>query len=279
MNRVHLGNLTTSRPADQPCTPNHPAVINTHLVLIPSYNTGARLFPTVATIRRKEWPVLVVIDGSTDGTGEELARTAVNDPDLRVLVLPCNQGKGAAILHGLRQAHAHGFTHVVTVDADGQHSADDIETFVVLSRVHPDAMVIGVPVFDASAPTERILGHRIANFWSDLVTLRSGIGNSLFGFRVYPIAPLLRTFAETRFMRGFDFESEAAIRMSWQGVPVVNVPTPVSYFRREDGGVSHFNYLRDNLLLVFMYARLLVVLPTRLPGILARRRRVRTSRR
>jgi hypothetical protein len=179
----------------------------------------------------------------------------------------------------LRQAHAHGFTHVATVDADGQHSADDIETFVVLSRVHPDAMVIGVPVFDASAPTERILGHRIANFWSDLVTLRSGIGNSLFGFRVYPVAPLLRTFAETRFMRGFDFESEAAVRMSWHGVPVVNVPTPVSYFRREDGGVSHFNYLRDNLLLVFMYARLLVVLPTRLPGILARRRRVRTSRR
>ena len=278
MNRVHLGNLTTSLPADQPRTPSHPAVINTHLVLIPSYNTGARLFPTVATIRSKGWPVWVVIDGSTDGTGQELTRIAVNDPDLRVLVLPRNQGKGAAILHGLQRAHAHGFTHVVTVDADGQHSADDIETLVALSRAHPEAMVLGVPVFDASAPTERILGHRIANFWSNLVTLRSGIGNSLFGFRVYPVAPLLRTFSETRFMRGFDFESEAAIRLSWRGVPAVNVPTPVRYFRREDGGVSHFNYLRDNILLAFMYARLLVVLPTRLPAILARRR-VRTSRR
>lgn len=201
-------------------------------MLIPSYNTGARLFPTVATIRRKEWPVWVVIDGSTDGTGQELARTAVHDPDLRVLVLPRNQGKGAAILHGLREAHARGFTHVVTVDADGQHSADHIETLVELSHAHPEAMVLGVPVFDASAPTERILGHRIAKFWSDLVTLWSGVGNSLFGFRVYPIAPLLRTFAETRFMRGFDFESEAAIRLSWRGVPVVNVPTPVRYFRR-----------------------------------------------
>jgi hypothetical protein len=138
--------------------------------------------------------------------------------------------------------------------------------------------VLGVPVFDASAPTERILGHRIANFCSDLVTLRSGIGNSLFGFRVYPVAPLLRTFKETRFMRGFDFDSEAAIRLSWGGVPVVNVPTPVRYFGREDGGVSHFNYLRDNLLLAFMYARLLVVLPIHLPGILARRR-IRTLRR
>ena len=278
MNRVHLGNLTTSLPADQPRTPSCPEVTTTHLVLIPSYNTGTRLFPTVATIRSKEWPVWVVIDGSTDGTGQELARMALNDPDLCVFVLPRNQGKGAAILHGLRQAHAHGFTHVVTVDADGQHSADHIETLVVLSRAHPDAMVLGVPVFDASAPTERILGHRLANFCSDLVTLRSGIGNSLFGFRVYPVAPLLRTFDETRFMRGFDFESEAAIRLSWRGVPVVNVPTPVRYFRREDGGVSHFNYLRDNILLVFMYVRLLVVLPTRLPGILARRR-VSTSRR
>jgi glycosyltransferase involved in cell wall biosynthesis len=274
MNRVYLGSLTTSLPADQPYTP----VTTTHLVLIPSYNTGTRLFPTVATIRSKQWPVWVVIDGSTDGTGQELARMVVNDTDLRVLVLPRNQGKGAAILHGIRHAHAHGFTHVVTIDADGQHSADHIETLVVLSHAHPEAMVLGVPVFDASAPTERILGHRIANFWSDLVTLRSGIGNSLFGFRVYPVAPLLRTFEETRFMRGFDFESEAAIRLSWRGVPVVNVPTPVRYFRREDGGVSHFNYLRDNILLVFMYVRLLVVLPTRLPGILARRR-VSTSRR
>jgi glycosyltransferase involved in cell wall biosynthesis len=278
MNRVLLGDLTTSLPADQPRTPSHPAVITTHLVLIPSYNTGARLFSTVATIRHKQWPVWVVIDGSTDGTGQELARIAVNDPDLRVLVLPRNQGKGAAILHGLRKAREHGFTHVVTVDADGQHSADHIETLIALSRVHPDAMVLGVPVFDTSAPTERVVGHRIANFWSDLVTLRSGIGNSLFGFRVYPIAPLLRIFNETRFMRGFDFESEAAIRLSWQGVPVVNVPTPVRYFRREDGGVSHFNYLRDNILLVFMYVRLLVVLPIRLRSILARRR-VRTSHR
>ncbi len=278
MNRVRPGNLTTSLPADQPRTPSYPEVTTTHLVLIPSYNTGARLFPTVATIRTKEWPVWVVIDGSTDGTGPELARIAVNDPDLRVFVLPRNQGKGAAILHALQRAHEHGFTHVVTVDADGQHSADHIGTLVGLSRAHPQAMVLGVPVFDASAPAERILGHRIANFWSDLVTLRWGIGNSLFGFRVYPIGPLLRVFKESRFMRGFDFESEAAIRLSWRGVPVVNVPTPVRYFRREDGGVSHFNYLRDNILLVFMYARLLVMLPSRLPGILARRR-VRTSRR
>ncbi len=244
-----------------------------HVVLIPSYNTGARLFQTVATIRRLEYPVWVVIDGSTDGTGEELTRIAEHDPDLRVFVLPCNQGKGAAILHALHLAYRQGITHVVTVDADGQHSENDIGTFIATSRAHPAAMVLGIPIFDESAPKIRVAGHRIANVFADLVTLRSGIGNSLFGFRVYPVMPLLEVFNETRWMRRFDFDSEAAIRLSWRGVPAVNLPTPVRYFRREDGGVSHFRYLRDNILLGFMYARLFAGLATRLPGLLGRRTR------
>ncbi len=242
-----------------------------HVVVIPSYNTGSRLFDTVAAIRQQERPVWVVIDGSTDGTGEDLARVATHDPDLHVCVLPRNQGKGAAILHGLRLAHAHGFTHAVTVDADGQHSADHIEQLVALSDNHPDAMILGVPVFDASAPAIRIAGHMIANFWANLVTMWTGIGDSLFGFRVYPIAPLLRTFEQTRGMRRFDFDSEAAIRLAWLGVPPINVPTPVRYYRREEGGVSHFNYLRDNVLLVLMYLRLISELVWRLPGSVVRR--------
>jgi glycosyltransferase involved in cell wall biosynthesis len=248
----------------------------THVVLIPSYNTGARLFQTVAAIRRREYPVWVVIDGSTDGTGEELCRIAASDPDLQVFVLPCNQGKGAAILHALRLARGQGFTHVVTMDADGQHSDEDIISFIAASRAQPEAMVLGVPIFDASAPAIRVVGHRIANVFAGLVTLHSGIGNSLFGFRVYPVAPLLQVFAETRWMRRFDFDSEAAVRLSWQGVPAVNLSTPVRYFRHEDGGVSHFRYLRDNILLGFMYARLFMGMGRRLPGLLARR--LRSSR-
>jgi len=249
----------------------------THAVLIPSYNTGPRLFDTVATIRRQDRPVWVVIDGSTDGTGEDLARIATDDPGLHVHVLPRNGGKGAAILHGLHAIQADGYTHVVTVDADGQHCAEHIDALISLSRQHPDAMVLGVPIFDASAPAIRIAGHRIAHFWANLVTLRSGIGNSLFGFRVYPVAPLVRTFNETRWMRGFDFDSEAVIRLSWHGVPAINLPTPVRYFRRAEGGVSHFKYVRDNLLLVGMYMRLILTLIHRLPTLVARR--VRSCRR
>jgi glycosyltransferase involved in cell wall biosynthesis len=277
MNFVRTDIRTSLRSADSTTARTDDTGPASHVVLIPSYNTGDRLFDTVETIRQQAWPVWVVIDGSTDGTGEELVRVAADDPDLRVFVLSRNGGKGAAILHGLRQARVHGFTHVVTVDADGQHAADCIGSLVSLSQAHPEAMVLGVPLFDSTAPAIRVFGHRIANFWACLVTLRGGIGNSLFGFRVYPVASLLHAFDETRWMRGFDFDSEAAIRLSWHGVPAINLPTPVRYFRREDGGVSHFKYLRDNLLLISMYARLFAELLPRLPGLLARR--VRSFRR
>jgi len=231
-----------------------------HVVLIPSYNTGARLFATIAAVRRFGLPVIVVIDGSTDGTGDRLVRMAARDPALLACVLPRNQGKGAAVLHGLHQARSRGFTHAVTMDADGQHSAAHIGALIALSVAHPRAMVLGRPVFDDSAPRIRVFGHRIANFCTGLVTTQGAIGDSLFGFRVYPIRPLIETFARTTAMRRFDFDSEAAIRLYWLGIPPINVATPVRYFRRDQGGVSHFKYLRDNLLLAAMYARLAAAL-------------------
>lgn len=276
MNFVHSG-ANVSALAGRPPMLGGGTAAASHVVIIPSYNSGAKLFNTVAEIRRQELVVWVVIDGSTDGTGEQLARIAAGDPGLEVFHLPTNRGKGAAVLHGLGVAQARGFTHVLTMDADGQHSADHIGPLIALSRAHPEAMVLGLPVFDASAPGIRVAGHRIANFCADLATLWSGIGDSLFGLRVYPVAPLLRIFGQTRWMRRFDFDSEAAIRLAWEGVAPINLSTPVRYFRREDGGVSHFNYLRDNLLLVFMYTRLFAGLLPRLPGLLARR--IRTFRR
>lgn len=229
----------------------------THLVLIPSYNTGAKLFETVAQARAMWGWVWVVIDGSTDGTTAELQSLAQTDPSLRVLVLAHNQGKGAAVLHGIRAAHAQGFTHVLTMDADGQHNAAHIPRMMALSATEPQAMVLGTPIFDASAPLVRVTGRKAANFLANVETAWAGIGDCLFGLRVYPIAPLLEAFAATRWMRRFDFDPEAAIRLCWRGVRPINFPTPVRYFRPHEGGVSHFNYLRDNALLAFMYTRLL----------------------
>jgi glycosyltransferase involved in cell wall biosynthesis len=252
-----------------------PVSSKTHLVLIPSYDTGEKVFETVRDARRFWEPVWVVVDGSTDGTAERLKALAAADPGLRVFVLACNQGKGAAVLHGLRAAVAQGYSHVLTMDADGQHPADRIPLFMQTSVAQPDALVLGRPMFDASAPKLRVVGRRVSNWWANLETLWAGIGDSLFGMRVYPAAALRAVMERQRWMRRFDFDVEAAVRLVWRGARPINLPAPVRYFRPEEGGVSHFNYLRDNALLTWMHTRLFFGFLLRLPLLLGRRFRFR----
>jgi glycosyltransferase involved in cell wall biosynthesis len=239
----------------------------THLVLIPSFNSGAKLLETVTAALRHWQPVWVVIDGSTDGSGERLAELA--GTGLRVIRRRENGGKGAAVLDGLCAAADAGFTHVLVMDADGQHPADSIAAFMRVSTEHPEAMILGTPIFDASAPRIRILGRKLSNALTRIETLQV-IGDSLFGFRVYPLAPLLAIMDRTAGMRGFDFDPEAVVRLSWQGVAAINQPAPVRYFRGAEGGVSHFRYGRDNLLLAGMHLRLSAGFLRRLPALLAK---------
>jgi hypothetical protein len=240
-------------------------------VLIPSYNPGARVRETVSAARARWAPVWVVVDGSTDGSTELLRTMAANDPGLRVIVLPENRGKGAAVLTGMAEAAALGYTHALTMDSDGQHPADLIPEFMLTSQRQPEAMVLGKPVFDADAPRLRVNGRKVSNGWANLETLWAGIGDSLYGFRVYPIAPLLRVMRGVRWMRRFDFDPEAVVRLCWAGVKPVNLTAPVRYFAAHEGGVSHFNYLRDNLLLTWMHTRLFLGFLLRLPLLLWRR--------
>ncbi|MBS0316372.1 MAG: glycosyltransferase family 2 protein [Proteobacteria bacterium] len=244
---------------------------STHLVLIPSYNPGDAVVRTVRAARERWNPVWVVVDGSDDGSDERLQALAVSDPGLRVVVLPRNQGKGAALLHGIDLALGEGFTHALCMDSDGQHPAELIPEFMARSQADPDAMVLGVPVFDASAPALRVRGRRVSNWWANLETLWAGIGDSLYGFRVYPMAPLHEVMTRQRWMRRFDFDPEAAVRLCWLGVRPINLPAPVRYLRADEGGVSHFRYLRDNCLLTWMHLRLLAGFAWRLPMLSWRR--------
>ncbi len=248
----------------------------THLVLIPSYNTGPKVLETVRDARRFWSPVWVVVDGSTDGTDALLREVAAKDPGLRVMIRASNGGKGSAVLDGLRAAAAEGFTHALTMDADGQHPAASIPEFMALSQRHPEAMIPGVPVFDSSAPRLRVVGRKVSNNWAHLETLWIGIGDSLFGFRIYPIGELRAVMEGTRWMRRFDFDPEALVRLSWRGVAALPRPVPVRYFRPEEGGVSHFRYGRDNALLTWMHTRLMLGFLLRLPRLLLRR--LRSSR-
>ena len=244
------------------------AMSRSHVVIIPSYNTGAKVLETVRAARCHWAPVWVVVDGSNDGTAEQLITLAAEDSGLQVFVLADNRGKGAAVLHGLKEAAKERFTHALTMDADGQHPPEKIAEFMAKSIANPNALILGLPQFDGSAPRLRVRGRKVSNWWANLETCWQGIGDSLFGFRVYPIKPLLEIMQANPWMRRFDFDVEAAVRLVWRGVPPINVAAPVKYFNADEGGVSHFNYVRDNLLLTWMHTRLFCGFVVRLPWLL-----------
>ena len=227
----------------------------THLVLIPSYNPGRLLAPTIAAARAAWSPVWVIDDASTDGSPAEAEAAD------RLIRRATNGGKGAALFDGLAAAGAAGFTHALTMDADGQHPAAEIPRFMAASAANPAAMILGTPIFGPEAPALRIHGRKISNWWTRFET-GGAIHDSLFGFRVYPIAPLLAVLTRSRHMRRYDVDVEAAVRLAWGGTPAINLPAAVTYPSREAGGVSHFRYLRDNALLTRMHARLMLAMLT-----------------
>lgn len=241
------------------------------IILIPTYNTGPILRDTVSSALASGLPLWIIVDGSTDGSPELLENLSPSpSQDFRVFHLEKNSGKGAAVLHGLKAAIEAGYTHVLTMDADGQHPTARLPEFFRRSSEHPEAAVFGRPVFDASAPAIRVNGRKISNFWANLETLGWGIDDSLFGMRLYPAVPLLEVMESTSFARRFDFDPEVAVRLAWKGVPILNLPTPVRYPSKEEGGISQFRYLRDNILLTWMHMRLLLGFIARMPLLVAR---------
>lgn len=244
----------------------------THLVLIPCYNPGPKVIDLVRMVRTQWSPVWVVVDGSTDESTGLLLALAQQDPGLKVTVQPRNGGKGSAVLRGITDALLKGYTHALTMDADGQHPAGLIRTFMDRSIAEPASLILGKPVFDGSAPALRVNGRKVSNGWANLETLWAGIGDSLYGFRVYPMRELQNVMLRSRWMRRFDFDPEVAVRLCWEGIKPVNIDAPVQYFDAGEGGVSHFKYVRDNILLTWMHTRLFVGFLVRLPVLLLRRR-------
>lgn len=245
----------------------------THLVLIPSYNTGSRLRETVTEVLNQWCPVWLVIDGSNDGSERGLDQMSAADGGMRLIQRPTNGGKGAAVQTGAEAAREAGFSHVLVMDADGQHPAKEIPRFMATSMAYPDRLVLGQPVFGPEVPRERLYGRQLSVGLVRLETLGTRIGDPLFGFRVYPLAALLAALAQTRHARGFDFDPEVAVRMVWAGVPTQKLPAPCRYLTREQGGVSHFHYLRDNFKMIGLHTRLLLELVRRWPELRRRKDR------
>jgi glycosyltransferase involved in cell wall biosynthesis len=250
----------------------------THVLLIPSYNTGDRLLSTVKEALTHWQPVWVVVDASTDNSHGPVVAIAREHPQLRVIVRPRNGGKGAAVLTGAKAALAEGFTHVLVMDADGQHPADRIADFMAASAAAPNTLILGKPVFGPEAPQLRLQGRKLSIALVFFELLGRGIDDPLFGFRVYPIAPLINALTATRFARRYDFDPEVAVRMVWAGTPTHNIPATCRYLAKTDGGVSHFHYLRDNLRMIWLHTRLITqLLLWRWPAALRHQRARRAS--
>lgn len=239
-------------------------------VIIPSYNSGLLLEQTVRQVIAHWRPVIVVVDGSTDGSADPVVALARTESGLHVLVSEANEGKGAAVASGMRFAADAGLTHAAVFDADGQHNAPDLPRFMKASREHPEAMILGLPVFGDDAPRLRVFGHHVANAFTAVETCAGGIGDALCGLRVYPVLPAIGVFRSVRGARGFGVETHLAVRLSWQGVPAINLPTPVRYVSRTAGGISHYRYLRDNAAMVRTHATLLAGAILRYPRLIAR---------
>lgn len=240
-----------------------------HLVIIPAFNPGPILAATVEAARRSWNPIWVVVDGSTDGSHAGLGGDS-GPGGQRVIVRPENGGKGAAVLTGARAALEAGFSHGLVMDADGQHPADRIGAFMEASRLRPDAVICGRPVFGPEAPKVRLYGRQLSVGLVHLETSGMGAADPLFGFRVYPLGPLVRVLEATRGARRYDFDPEVAVRLAWAGIPAVNLEASCRYLEPDAGGVSHFRYFRDNVRMVGMHIRLLGAL-------LLGRRRVRLA--
>ena len=216
---------------------------------------------------------ILVDDGSSAGCAATLDALALARPgQITLLRLPFNQGKGAAVLAGFRLAAGCGFTEALQIDADGQHRTADIPRFLALARAHPGAVIAGCPVFDDSVPRMRLYARYLTHVFVWINTLSFDIKDSMCGFRLYPLGPVLQLIAGQRIGSHMNFDTDILVRLYWQGVAVVNLPTPVTY---PSDGVSHFRLWMDNVLITRMHAVLFFGMLIRLPGLLLRKWRAR----
>jgi predicted LPLAT superfamily acyltransferase/glycosyltransferase involved in cell wall biosynthesis len=236
--------------------------------VVPSHNHYIALGAVVASLRDAGLGVVIVDDASDEPASSAMAGLHAPASGVEVVRLPVNRGKGGAVIAGLHWAQMRGFTHVVQIDADGQHDLTRLSELIATARLHPEALISGRPCFDASLPRGRRFGRRITHIWVWVETLSTRIADSMCGYRVYPLDRTLTVLNNERVGQRMDFDPEIMVRLFWRGTPVIHVPVRVVYL---PGNTSHFRLLRDNWLISWMHTRLVLSMILRLPAILRNR--------
>jgi glycosyltransferase involved in cell wall biosynthesis len=238
-------------------------------VLIPVYNHEHAVGAVVQAVLASGLPCILVDDGSNAGCAQVLDRLAAAEPRQIILARHAhNQGKGDAVLTGMRRAAEAGYTHALQIDADGQHCCADIPRFIEQAAARPEALIVGYPQYDESVPAVRLYGRYLTHVWVWINTLSLQIKDSMCGFRVYPLAPVLSLARRKRLGARMDFDTEVLVRLCWDGIRIVNLGTRVGY---PSDGVSHFRLWRDNLLISRMHATLFFGMLLRAPKLLTRK--------
>jgi len=235
--------------------------------VIPVYDHERAIEAVLDGVAATGLPVFLVDDGSGETCARELQRLSQR-PNVTLLRHPQNRGKGAAVLSGMRAATSQGFTHALQIDADGQHTLADVARFVEDARRHPDAVICGRPVFDASIPKARYYGRYLTHAMVWVETLSLEIRDSMCGFRIYPLQAVSELMARTTIGARMDFDTDILVRLHWRGVPTRWIDTRVSY---PTDGVSHFRMFFDNVRMTSLHVRLTLGMLVRVPMLLWRK--------
>ncbi len=236
--------------------------------VIPNYNHTVLLDQLIATLAQFNLPIIMVNDASHRQATQIFRDLAAKHHCLSVIEHTVNQGKGGAVQTGLNAAFEQGYSHVLQVDADGQHNLDDVEKLIAESKLHPEALISGKPIYDESIPKHRYLARNITHFWVWIETLSFKIKDTMCGFRVYPLASTIKLIQQTKLGKRMDFDIEVMVRLSWKNVELRFIDTKVDY---PEHGISHFRALEDNILISWLHTRLFFGMLPRIPTLLFRK--------
>jgi glycosyltransferase involved in cell wall biosynthesis len=238
-------------------------------VVIPVYNHEHAVGAVVQAVLAHNLSCILVDDGSSPACARVLDALAAGAPaSITLLRHDVNRGKGGAVLTGMRSAADAGYSHALQIDADGQHCTADIPRFLEQAAAHPAALIVGCPEYDESVPSTRFYARYLTHVWVWVNTLSLQIKDSMCGFRVYPLPPMIFLAQRRELGARMDFDIEVLVRLCWDGIRIVNVPTRVGY---PADGVSHFRIWLDNVLISRMHATLFCGMLLRLPLLLSRK--------
>ncbi len=239
-----------------------------YVIVIPNYNHELAIGELVEEIAVFNLPIIIVNDGSRDSCRKLLLNLAEKYNFVTLVEHVNNLGKGAAMQTGLKLAYQLGYSHALQIDADGQHNANDIETLLMVSRKHPNALISGQPIYDESVPKHRFYARYITHVWVWIETLSLDVTDTMCGFRVYPLTSTVKLIDEVSLGKRMDFDTEIMVRLYWRKVKVYFCPTKVDY---PEGGVSHFRAFKDNVLISWMHTRLFFGMLARAPVLIFRK--------